>query len=90
VPFLNQATYHFIGATVTRSSNNPIGAVVGDLLVPFPSAAGRGRHRRVPFAFEHGRHLGPLHHFDLLNHPAVYRQLRAWLTAGGTTPPVGA
>jgi hypothetical protein len=24
-------------------------------------------------------HLGATHHFALLNHPAVYEQLRAWL-----------
>jgi hypothetical protein len=90
VPFLDHARYHFIGATVTTSSDNPVGAAVGDLLVPFSSAVGRGRRRRVPFAAEHGRHLGPLHHFDLLNHPAVYQQLRTWLTAGETAPAVGA
>jgi hypothetical protein len=90
VPFLDHATYHFIGTTVTRNSSNPLGAAVGDLLVPFPSAAGRGRRRRVPFAVEHGRHLGALHHFDLLNHPAVYRQQHAWLRASATARPAGA
>lgn len=79
VPFLDHATYYFIGATVTKSNNNPVGAVVGDLLVQFPSASGRGRRRRIPFAVEHGHHLGTLHHFDLLNHPAVYAQMHTWL-----------
>jgi hypothetical protein len=51
--------------------------VVGDLLVRVPSASGAGRRRRVPFA--EVRRLGGLTHFDLLNHPAVYDQIRAWL-----------
>jgi hypothetical protein len=25
------------------------------------------------------RHLGGLHHFDLLNHPRVYEEIRSWL-----------
>lgn len=81
VPFLDCASYYFIGATVSRTATNPLGALVGDLLVRFPSAAGRGRRRRIPFELENGRHLGGLNHFDLLNHPAVYEQVREWLAA---------
>jgi pimeloyl-ACP methyl ester carboxylesterase len=80
VPFLDCATYYFIGATLTRSETDPIGSVVGDLLVRFASASGKGRHRRIPFELENGRHLGGLNHFDLINNPAVYEQMRAWLT----------
>jgi hypothetical protein len=79
VPFLDHATYYFIGVTVTRSRDHPLAALVGDLFVHFPSASGQGRRRRIPFAVDNGRHLGQLHHFDLLNHPDVYRQLNAWL-----------
>jgi pimeloyl-ACP methyl ester carboxylesterase len=64
----------FIAATVGRE---PLGTLVGDLLVRLPSASGAGRHRRI--AFSDGSRLGGLHHFDLLNHPAVYEQIRAWL-----------
>jgi pimeloyl-ACP methyl ester carboxylesterase len=76
VPFLPGATFSFIAATVHRE---PIGTIVGDLLVRVPSASGAGRHRRIPFAQEHGRRLTGLTHLDLLNHPAVYEQIRAWL-----------
>jgi pimeloyl-ACP methyl ester carboxylesterase len=76
VPFLPGATFSFIAATVGRE---PLGAVVGDLLVRVSSASGNGRRRRIPFAVENGRRLGGLTHFDLLNHPAVYEQIRAWL-----------
>jgi len=59
VPFLGCATYYFIGATVSRRSDDAL-AVVGDLLVTFPSASGKGRHRRIPFEIDHGRHVGGL------------------------------
>jgi pimeloyl-ACP methyl ester carboxylesterase len=76
VPFLPGATFSFIAATV---HGEPIGTIVGDLLVRVPSASGTGRHRRIPFAQEQGRRLTGLNHLDLLNHPAVYEQIRAWL-----------
>ena len=81
VPFLEHATYYFIGATLTHDAEHPVGTLVGDLLVRFPSASGRGRARRIPFELDRGRHLGGLNHFDLLNHPAVYEQIRAWLAS---------
>jgi hypothetical protein len=52
---------------------------MGDLLVRYPSASGAGRRRRIPFEIDNGRHLGGATHFHLLNHPAVYEQLRTWL-----------
>ncbi len=53
--------------------------ILGDLLVRVPSASGEGRRRKVGFAIEDGHQLGGLTHFDLLNHPAVYDQIRAWV-----------
>ena len=46
-----------------------------------PSASGRGngKGRRIPFEVDNGYELSGLNHFDLLNHPAVYDQLRLWL-----------
>ena len=80
VRFLDHVRYYFIGATLTRSPDHPVGRLLGDLLVQLPSASGQGRRRRIPFPVEHGRHLGGLHHLDLLRHPSVYRQLRTWIT----------
>ena len=78
VPFLPDANYYFIGATL---SAGPLGSLLGDLLVRMPSASGRGRGkgRRIPFEVDNGHELAGLTHFDLLNHPAVYEQLRAWV-----------
>jgi len=80
VPFVDHAAYAFIGATLFRSERHPVGHVLGDLLVRLPSASGRGRRRTIPFEVDRGRHLGGLTHFDLLNHPQVYDQLRDWLS----------
>jgi len=79
IPLLAGATHCFISATVTRSDRHPVGRLIGDALVLKPSATGRGRTRRIPFEEEFGMHLGGAHHFALLNHPAVYEKLRAWL-----------
>jgi len=77
VPFLETATYYFVGATLGRNQKS----LLGDLLVRYPSASGNGRRRRIPFEIDHGMHLGGLTHFHLLNHPAVYEQLGRWLDA---------
>jgi pimeloyl-ACP methyl ester carboxylesterase len=82
VPFLPDAAYYFIGATLRE----PFGRVLGDLLVRLPSASGKGPEggRSIPFEVDNGCHLEGLTHFDLLNHPAVYDQLRTWLEPAPT------
>src|SRR5919197_11069 len=64
VPFLPNASYYFVAATL----DGPLGSLVGDLLVRLPSSSGNGRTRRIPFEIDNGRHLGGLNHFHLLNH----------------------
>ena len=78
VPFLPDANYYFIAATLNEG---PVGTLIGDLLVRIPSASGRGtgKGRRIPFEVDNGCELSGLTHFDLLNHPAVYDQLRTWI-----------
>jgi pimeloyl-ACP methyl ester carboxylesterase len=78
VPFLPDAQYYFVGATLTPG---PLGTLLGDLLVRSPSASGRGngKGRSIPFHVDNGHELQGLTHFDLLNHPAVYEQLRTWI-----------
>jgi hypothetical protein len=82
VPFLDCASYYFIGATLSGRSDGVGARLVGDLLVQFPSASGNGPRRRLPFEGDNGMHLGGAHHLQLLNHPAVYEQLVSWLRAG--------
>jgi len=86
VPFLPEATYYYVGATLARDKDSTLGRLLGDVLVQFPSASGDGPLRRLAFELEHGLHLGGVHHLQLLNHPRVYEQLARWLTgspAGG-------
>jgi len=87
VPLLEGATHCFVSATVTRSPHHPVGRLLGDILVLTPSASGRARSRRIPFEAEHGHHVGPAHHFALLNHPEVYERLRGWLEQPGSGSP---
>jgi pimeloyl-ACP methyl ester carboxylesterase len=79
VPFVAHASYYFIGVTVTRDRRHPLGVLIGDLLVQFASASGKGRRREIPFDIDNGHHIGGLNHFDLLSHPDVYGQLERWL-----------
>lgn len=85
VPFLDSAIHYFVAATVTRSPHHPLSHLLGDTLVRYASATGRGAPvaRRIPFRDEHGHHVGAMHHLRLLNHPAIYAQLRGWLERPG-------
>jgi len=76
-PLLAGANHYTISATVTADPGHPLGAVAGDLLVQSASAHGRrGAHQRIPFPVGSRRGLGGMHHFDLLNHPAVWAAIR--------------
>jgi pimeloyl-ACP methyl ester carboxylesterase len=85
VPFLPHARYYFVGAQLSPA---PLGRAAGDLLVRIPSASGRGngRGRRIAFEVDHGYELAGVNHFQLLNHPAVYDQLRLWIERAGRSP----
>ena len=78
VPLLEGASHYFVAATVTRHPRHPLGVAVGDLLVREPSAAARGRVRHLQFPLVAGRHVGPMNHLELLNHPDLYEQMRRW------------
>jgi hypothetical protein len=52
--------------------------------MPSASGRGKGRGRSIPFGVDNGHELSGLTHFDLLNHPAVYEQIRTWLTRAPT------
>ena len=80
VHHLSIAQHFCVSATLGATENHVLGRLLGDVLVPPSSAAGSGRSaRRAPLAFDDAAHFAGLSHFDLLNHPAVYARLRAWL-----------
>ena len=82
IPFLPSARHYFICATLSREPDAVVGRIVGDLLVLLPSAwAHPGRGKRLQFPIEHYYHLGGASHFDLLNHPAIYDQMRRCLSS---------
>ncbi|MGH2884385.1 MAG: lipase family alpha/beta hydrolase, partial [Solirubrobacteraceae bacterium] len=80
IPFLPTARHYFISATLSRQPDAAVGRVIGDLLVLQPSAwAQPGRGTRMRFPIEQYFHLGGANHFDLLNDPAIYAQIRRCL-----------
>jgi hypothetical protein len=87
IPFLESANHYFVAATVSREPDAPLGRIVGDLLV-LRSSAWAHAHPGEPMHFpvEHYCHVGELNHFDLLNHPAIYGQLRRWIAGRPALP----
>ncbi len=87
IPFLPTARHYFICATLTREPDATVGRIVGDLLVLQPSAwAHEGRGKRMRFPIEHYYHVGGANHFDLLNHPAIFGQMRRCLASQRALP----
>jgi hypothetical protein len=87
VPLLPSASHYSISAAITTGRRHPLGWIFGDLLVPPASAHGRHpRNRHIPFDVDHRYHLEQAHHFDLLNHPAVYDVMAAWLQTQSSSP----
>ena len=81
MPLLEGATHCFVSATVTRSPRHPLGRVVGDTLVLVAErhraavAHAQARRSRTSTACT----SAATNHIALLNHPAVYEKLQAWL-----------
>jgi pimeloyl-ACP methyl ester carboxylesterase len=87
VPFLTSANHYFVSASITRDADAPLGRIVGDLLVLRASAwSHAGPGERTQFPVDRYRHVGGATHFDLLNHPAIYDQIRRWITTGRQLP----
>jgi pimeloyl-ACP methyl ester carboxylesterase len=80
VPLHDGARHFVVLATLSRDPESRAADLLGDLLVPPKSACGdTGDDDRLAFPADHVHRLGGLHHFDLLNHPLVYEQIRGWL-----------
>ena len=68
--------------TVSREADALAGRLIGDLLVLQASAWSQGRRgERMRFPIDRYHHLGGANHLDLLNHPAIYEQIRRCLTS---------
>lgn len=82
VPLHDGARHFVVLATLARDPASRAADLVGDLLVTPRSATGdSGDERAWALPADRVLRLGGLHHFDLLHHPRVYAQLRAWLEA---------
>jgi len=79
VPPLKGCGHTFVGATVTKDPNHPVGWLVGDLAVRTESSSGRSGKHTILLPPGSVVRLGGLHHLDLLGHPVVYAHLRAAL-----------
>ena len=76
-PNVPGVTHCTLGSSLTQDPGHPVAMLLGDGLVRLPSAAGRGRTRRLNFQVD--TRLSGMHHFALLNEPAVYDLIRGWM-----------
>jgi hypothetical protein len=80
-PLLAGCNHYTVSATITANPGHPLGTLAGDLLVQPASAHGRrGADQHIPFPVDSRRGLGGMHHFDLLNNPAVWAAIRDLLS----------
>jgi pimeloyl-ACP methyl ester carboxylesterase len=86
IAHLPHARYHLVAATLTRSPRHPLAATVGDLLVPYRSAAGLLPNGEEIFPGADVLHVPGADHFDLLNHDDVHAALRGWLANPSPQP----
>jgi len=77
VPRLDGVRHHHAASVVTGSASDPIGVLVGDLVVRVTSATGVGPHGRVES--DNVRVFGGLNHLAMLHDGAVVSQVREWL-----------
>lgn len=86
VPFLRAASHYFVCATLSREPGTLSARIVGDLLVLQASAWSQQKGQRLRFPVEHYSHFGRINHFELLNHPAIYKQMRRWMAPRRALP----
>jgi hypothetical protein len=88
IPFLSSAQHYFVSGGFSRTLDEAVGRIVGDMLVLRASAwAHDGRGHPMRFPIENYRHIGGANHFELLNHPLVYEQIYRWMTSRRALPP---
>ncbi len=80
VPLLPGVDYYFVAATLGRNANDPLGRLLGDLLVRLDSAVGSHLDRQKTLAVK-AENCAVFHeknHFDLLDDSRVHRQVIDW------------
>jgi triacylglycerol lipase len=78
-PFIDGVTYGYIAARF-HAADHGLAELVGDMLVQIPSASGAHRDETRKLPFHMGTVLEGVHHVALTNHPAVYEQLKLFLS----------
>jgi pimeloyl-ACP methyl ester carboxylesterase len=83
VPLLPNVEYYFAAATLGRHRHDPMGRVLGDLLVRLDSATGSHRDdlRHLNIKAENCRVFHEKNHFDLLDDARVQQQVLDWFRA---------
>jgi pimeloyl-ACP methyl ester carboxylesterase len=84
VPLLPQVDYYFAAATLGRHQHDPLGHLLGDLLVRLDSATGAHEDdlRHLNIKPENCRVFHEKNHFALLDDERVHRQIIDWFGAG--------
>lgn len=85
VPLLPGVDYYFAAATLGRHRHDPLGLVMGDLLVRLDSATGLHRDdlKKLHIKPENCRVFHEKNHFDLLDDKRVHRQIIDWFSDRG-------
>jgi pimeloyl-ACP methyl ester carboxylesterase len=84
---LKGVRHHLVGGVLTSNPSNPLGAIVGDLMVGPGSSTSSVLIEPTSAVI-----LGGVHHFNLLEDPAVVEHVASWLDPTGgrcaTLPPI--
>jgi pimeloyl-ACP methyl ester carboxylesterase len=80
VPLLPDVDYYFAAATLGRDREDPLGQVLGDLLVRLDSAVGSHKNdlKKLHIKPENCRVFHEKNHFDLLDDERVHSQIIDW------------
>ena len=72
-------------ASTGKSAGDLSGRLLGDGIVPLPSALGHHVNPKLAVNFEPSRQWVAYgtHHLDLLSRPQVYAHIKSWLTKSG-------
>lgn len=83
VPLLPEVDYYFVAATVGRHEDDPLGILLGDLLVRLDSAVGLHANdlRKLFIDPENCQVFHEKNHFDLLDDERVHKKILEWFGA---------